>query len=286
MKARQRRRRFRHLHQRQNPLVHPRAAAGTGNDDQRQVLLLRPFDRSRQFFADDGAHTPHNETGVGNGERHFPRSHPSATGNDRVAKPGRLAVVDETVFIRFSIAEIQRVGGDHIGVPLLERSFVERLRDPFLRGDRPVIIALGTRSQPTLRLLAEDRRLTAGAPHPKPLRNAAFIFRIVGILPTHPFGFLNFVSFLKNIRDLSFSSTFNPTTLTIAQRLPDLTGSPLVVGCNASATVAGFAGFTGFNGSNARPLAAGFGDRDAFAGFNVFPSSRLPPILPVLTPFR
>src|SRR5258705_243021 len=44
-----------HLHQREDALLHPRAA-GRRDDDDRQVLVDRELDRPRELFADDRAH--------------------------------------------------------------------------------------------------------------------------------------------------------------------------------------------------------------------------------------
>ena len=66
--AAQGRRDLRHLHQGEDPLVHPGPAAGAGDDHQRQVLAGRLLDGPGQLLADDRAHAPHDETAVGEAE--------------------------------------------------------------------------------------------------------------------------------------------------------------------------------------------------------------------------
>ena len=58
-----------HLHQREDPLVHPGPAAGAGDDHQRELLAGRLLDGPGQLLADDRAHDPHDEAAVGERRR-------------------------------------------------------------------------------------------------------------------------------------------------------------------------------------------------------------------------
>ena len=61
-------RHLRHLHQGEDPLVHPGTAPRSRDDHQRQLLAGRLLDGPGQFLADDRAHAPHDEAAVGDPE--------------------------------------------------------------------------------------------------------------------------------------------------------------------------------------------------------------------------
>ena len=81
-------RHFGHLHQRQDAFVHAGPAAGSADDDQRQLLFGGSFDQSRETFAHDRAHAAHDEGRVGHAEGDAPGADHAGPGQRRVAQAG------------------------------------------------------------------------------------------------------------------------------------------------------------------------------------------------------
>ena len=100
----------------------------------------------------------------------------------RVAQPGAVLLFFEPLAIGLLVDEIQRIGRLEVGVPFLERTFVEELLDPLPGRDVPVVVALGADAQPFFGLFAEDRGLAAGAAHPQALGHAP-LGPLIGVLP-------------------------------------------------------------------------------------------------------
>ncbi len=168
-----------HLHQRQDALVHPGAAAGAADDDQRQILLRGAFDQACQPLADDRAHAAHDEGRIGDAERHAAGADHAGAGQCRVGQPGPLLLGHEALGIRPSIGELQRVGRPQMLVHRLKGAVVEHLGDAFNRRNIKVVVALGTDVQPADDFFAIHRRGTTGALEPQPFGHTTFFLRLI-----------------------------------------------------------------------------------------------------------
>ncbi len=105
--------------------MHPRAAAGAADDDQRQLIARGPLDQPRQPLADDRAHAAHDERRIGDAEGHAAGANHAGAGERRVAHAGPRLLGLEPLGVRLLVAKAQRVGRRQVGVPLFERAFVE-----------------------------------------------------------------------------------------------------------------------------------------------------------------
>ena len=116
--------------------MHAGAAAGPGNNDQRQLLLRGTFDGAGELFADHGAHAAHDEGRIGHAEGHAPAADHARPHHRRLAQPGAALLFLE---------------------PLRDREFCPRIP-----ADRPIA---GRRPIPRTSLRRAPGRFAAGRGH-------------------------------------------------------------------------------------------------------------------------
>ena len=108
-------RHLRHLHQGENPLVHPGPAARSGDDHQRQLLAGRLFDRPGQLLADDRAHAPHDETAVGDAEDDADALDESLADDGRLLQAGALLLGLDPLRVGAAVVEAERIERLQVG---------------------------------------------------------------------------------------------------------------------------------------------------------------------------
>ena len=97
-----------HLHQRQRPLHHPRAA-GAGNHQQRLTALERHFHRPGDLFAHDDAHAAADERILHRRDHDVETVQPSGRDDDGVFDAGRLDRRLQAVAVQLGVSKTKRV---------------------------------------------------------------------------------------------------------------------------------------------------------------------------------
>src|SRR5690606_3886471 len=130
---------LRHLHEGEQPLVHPGATRGVDRQD-RDPLLRRALDGTSKLLAPDGAHARAQEAELGDDDRERATIDGRATGNQGFI----LAGLFPGLFHLFGVGtlpvdELEGVLGPKPGIPLLEGIFVDQETDP-LAGAQPEVM--------------------------------------------------------------------------------------------------------------------------------------------------
>jgi hypothetical protein len=170
--------RLRHLHQREDPLLHARAARARHRHE-RDAALGREVARARELLADDGAHRPGHEGEVHHRDRAAPALDLPVADHDRVALPRLHLRLDEPVGVGPQIEEVERVVGAQVGRLLDEAALVEQLRDPLVRPHREVVAALAAETEVLGQLVVAVVRPAGGAG----VRVALLRLRLGGCVP-------------------------------------------------------------------------------------------------------
>ena len=149
--------RLRQLHQRQDPLLHPRAA-GRGDRDQRHVSLGRGVAGSRELLADRAAHRASHEGEVHHGQLdRMPRQRGLAD-DHRLAQPGVQLRLGQALRVGTEVEELERVVGANLCGLFRERALVRVPRDTCPSPHRIVVAALGADPQSSRKLVVAEVR--------------------------------------------------------------------------------------------------------------------------------
>ncbi len=162
----------RHLHQRQDPLLHPRAAGG-GEQDQRPAQRHRPFARGDDGVADIHPHRARHEREVlaCGDDRRAPDL---ALGHQhRLALAGRALGGAEPLRIGPLVAEVQRVRDRCRHRDFDVGARVEQRREPCPRRDRHVMVAARADVEVRRELPVKQHRAAGVALGPQVLRHLA-----------------------------------------------------------------------------------------------------------------
>ncbi len=143
--------------------MHPGPAAGPADHDQREPLVGRLFNGPGQLFAHHGTHAPHDERGIGHGERHAAGADHAGSHDGRFTQPGPHLLGGQSFSIGLLVDETQRIGRLQFGELLLERPVVEHLAHAIAGGDVPVVVALRTDVEAFLDIAFENGLLVARA---------------------------------------------------------------------------------------------------------------------------
>jgi len=154
-----------HLHQRQDPLLHPRPPEAQTSRPPRAAPGRAPS--SGRFLADDRAHRAAVEVEI----HHRQRERPPATVAMPLTTASRSPVfsrASRSVADKVCCPQTQRIGRDQLGVAFLERAFIDELGDPVARRQAFVMAALGADAQTLLPILfgQDFEALRALDPHP------------------------------------------------------------------------------------------------------------------------
>ena len=141
-----------------------------------------PFDEPRELLADDRAHAAHDEGRIGDAEGHAAGADHAGAGQRGVAQAGPLLLGLEPLGVGLLVGELERVGRHQLGVPLLERAFVEHLlRCGRWRRDVQVVVALRADAQQPLGFLAVDRLAAVFAAEPQSVGHASLFAHRLGL---------------------------------------------------------------------------------------------------------
>ena len=128
-----------HLHQGQDALLHPRAAAG-GEEDQRELVLPGVFDQPRHLLPQSGAHAAHEEAAVQGADGHFAAADAPQSGHHALPHAGAAAGLVQLVLV---LGKLQGIVGDEVGLQLPEDPLVQHQAQPVVGAHRVVIAAQG-----------------------------------------------------------------------------------------------------------------------------------------------
>ena len=145
-----------HLHQGNDPLLHP-GASGTGEKYDRKPFTLCTFDHSCDLLSDNLSHTRHDETTVTNSDRRLDSSDRCFSGQNRFIESRIFFQKSNLFFISFII---QRIFCGEMHIPLFKASIVRNKRQTFKRIHSEIVPALWADILSFLHILSDDHRLT------------------------------------------------------------------------------------------------------------------------------
>src|SRR5262249_53766296 len=160
--ALERRRGLRHLHQREDSLLHSRAARRR-HDQERKPLRHAELDEPRQLLADHGGHAPAEEIELERRDGHGKPADATEPRDDRLLQPRLAAGSLQAVRILLRVLEFQRISRAKSGLSLLERALIGQGRDALAGADPEWVVALGTDAARTISLGAVDDLLAGFA---------------------------------------------------------------------------------------------------------------------------
>src|SRR5262245_4592254 len=157
-----------HLHQREDALLHPRAARRR-DDDHRQVLVDRQLNRARELFSDHRAHAAAEEAELEDGQdRRLPADRRDAADDCLVAR-GLLGGRPDALAVLLGVLEGERVGRRKAHLALFERARIGQLAEALAGGDPKGIVALRAHASGALDLGAIHDLLARVALDPEAL---------------------------------------------------------------------------------------------------------------------
>ena len=153
---------LRHLHERDQTLLHARAAR-SGEDDHRQMLGGGTLEQARDLLPHHTAHGPHEERGLHDADGALQARDGTLTGANALLKAGFPALGLKLVKVA---REAERIGLLDGTVPLLERAGIEQVVDALVGGHAQVPAARGAHVMPSRQAGAVEGELAmlAGAP--------------------------------------------------------------------------------------------------------------------------
>jgi hypothetical protein len=168
--------RLRHLHEREDALLHP-GAAGRGEDDDAGAPLEAPLDGAGDLLADHRAHAAPEEPELEDGEHRGKRLDGRLPADDALLRLRLPLRVGHARGIGLCVAEGQRVARDEVGVDLDERALVGDEGDPVGGRDAEVILALRTDGEVPLELLVVDDLAAVAALRPEAFGDLDLLLR-------------------------------------------------------------------------------------------------------------
>src|SRR5262249_33660700 len=159
-----------HLHQREDALLHARAA-GRRDDDQRLLLVHGPLDGLGDFLADHGTHRAAHEAVLHRADDHPAGVELSIGAENRIALAYPLFVNLEAVAIAFRVAEVERIARADVRGEFLVVVVVKQKLEPLPGADAEVIAALRAHVEVLGHFLAVDDLLALVALDPQPFGN-------------------------------------------------------------------------------------------------------------------
>src|SRR5262245_64366175 len=157
-----------HLHQREDALLHPRAARRR-DDDHRQVLVDRQLNRARELFSDHRAHAAAEEAELEDGQdRRLPADRRDAADDCLVAR-GLLGGGPDALTVLLGVLEAERIGRRKARLALFERARIGQLAEALAGGDPKGIMALRAHAPGALDLGAVHDLLARVALEPEAL---------------------------------------------------------------------------------------------------------------------
>ena len=141
---------FRHLHERQNALLHPRAAAG-GKKDQGQFVFPGVLDGQRQLFPYGGAHAAHEKAAVQHAHHAAASAHGAGGCDHRLVHAGFPA---GTVQLGPVAGEAEGITGRQLFMQLPEGAGVQHAAEPVIGPHGEVVAAQGADGQRRRHVLA------------------------------------------------------------------------------------------------------------------------------------
>jgi len=178
---------FRHLHEAEHSLIHPRAAAG-GDDDDRQRFFRPALDEPGQLFADDRTHRAAEKIKIHDAQRSAVVADLAEAGHNGVLERGVFLVGVELGFIGRSALEIEDVHAGHARVHFLERAGLDERMNPLARADGEMMVALRADFQVLVQLPVENHRPARRTFRPKTLGHLAFLVFGLGRAQLRLFG--------------------------------------------------------------------------------------------------
>src|SRR3990172_6989104 len=159
---------LRHLHARENPLLHS-GPARRRNNDEGVTLLERQLGRARELLADDRAHAAAHELELEDRDHDWVAFDATCPGDDRVLKPGLLLRCLEAIAIALGVLEAKRILRAERAVGPLKAPVIKQERQPLPCADPERIAALGTDATGALHLSAIDDLFAGITLDPEPL---------------------------------------------------------------------------------------------------------------------
>jgi hypothetical protein len=145
----------RHLHERQNALLHPRAAR-CGDHDQRRVLQHGELGGGDEPFADRDAHRTAHEIELERRDDRGLAAHLAMRHQDRVAGFGLFARFLQAVGVALAVAEAQRIGGRLGQLDLRVAAFVEQHGKAALGRQAHVMVAMRAHARVGVEIAVKD----------------------------------------------------------------------------------------------------------------------------------
>ena len=176
-----------HLHEREDALLHARAARGAKNDA-RDFLRDRRLDRAGDLLARRRAQRAAAEAEIQHRQRNRDAMDGARPGDDRFGQAAVTLIALQPFGIGLGIDKLERIARAHALVHLHPGALVKKLRDPEPRPDRKMVAALRHHHLVVLDLLVEEDLPGEGVLGVKPLRNVLFprLFdRIGGLVEMH-----------------------------------------------------------------------------------------------------
>ena len=131
-----------HLHQAEHALLHSRAS-GRANHQQGQFVLGRPFDQTRDLFANHRSHGPAHEPEIHNGQGHGHAFHAAEARDNTIFETGRRLALLQAIGIGPSILEPQRVRWSKGIIETLKAARIGNHSDALVTADPIVVAAVG-----------------------------------------------------------------------------------------------------------------------------------------------
>src|SRR5260221_178446 len=90
------------------------------NNNRRQLMFESRFEKTRDFFTNNGAHAPTHESKLECSEHRWCIQNLSAARHDRIQLPSAFSSSDQTIDVGLGIGEFERVARLEIGIHLFK----------------------------------------------------------------------------------------------------------------------------------------------------------------------
>jgi len=121
--------RLRHLHEREDALLHA-GASGRVQQNDRQPLGCRPLEQPRNLLPDHRSHAPAHEPEEEHAEGHVEIEHASPPRHERVLRARRALGRHDAFSVRLAVRKLQRIGRRQPFIPRVEHPPVEKQGAP------------------------------------------------------------------------------------------------------------------------------------------------------------
>ena len=144
---------FRHLHQREDSLLHA-SASGSGNDYSGAFFICGAFKHTGNFLADHRSHACAHKPEIHYAEHIFASVQSSLAANHGLVHTGLLFAGAQTLGIRLGVDKFQRVGRVHSGVHFLKRIRIGNQFNSFIGGHCQMVAAMRANVQILFELIS------------------------------------------------------------------------------------------------------------------------------------